>query len=103
MGRIDEQREPGPRMEVAPDERDPAGQPTVVVGLPTDQPRFGAVPASLAQDPAYEAFAPEIRKLQALGLAVQESPTQLATDVRLVVGSEASAAPSGDQNPTPKD
>jgi hypothetical protein len=59
--------------------------------------------AGLAQDPAYEAFAPEIRKLQALGLAVQESPTQLATDVRLVVGSEASAAPSGDQNPTPKD
>jgi hypothetical protein len=59
--------------------------------------------AGLAQDPAYEAFAPEIRKLQALGLAVQESPTQLATDVRLVVGSEASAASSGDQNPTPKD
>jgi hypothetical protein len=43
--------------------------------------------AGLAQDPAYETFAPEIHKLQALGLAVQASPTQLATDVRLLVGS----------------
>jgi Protein of unknown function (DUF3352) len=41
--------------------------------------------AGLAQDPAYQTFAPEIRKLQALGLSVQESPTQLATDVRLIV------------------
>jgi hypothetical protein len=45
--------------------------------------------AGLSQDPAYETFAPEIRKLQALGLAVQESPTRLATDVRLLIGSEA--------------
>ncbi len=60
--------------------------------------------AGLAQDPAYEAFAPEIRRLQALGLSVQASPTQLATDVRLIVGSEASAAASsGDQKATPKD
>ena len=60
--------------------------------------------AGLAQDPAYEVFAPEIRRLRALGLAVQETPTQLATDVRLIVGSEASAAASsGDQKSTPKD
>jgi uncharacterized protein DUF3352 len=59
--------------------------------------------AGLAQDPAYQTFAPEIRKLQALGLAVQESPTQLATDVRLIVGSETSAAASTGDQPTPKD
>jgi hypothetical protein len=59
--------------------------------------------AGLAQDPAYETFAPEIRKLQALGLAVQESPTQLATDLRLLVGSEASAGASGGGKPPPKD
>ena len=60
--------------------------------------------AGLAQDPAYEVFAPEIRRLRALGLAVQETPTQLATDVRLIVGSGASAAASsGDQKSTPKD
>jgi hypothetical protein len=52
--------------------------------------------AGLAQDPAYQTFAPEIRKLQSLGLAVQESPTQLATDVRLIVSPQASA-PSGSQ------
>jgi hypothetical protein len=41
--------------------------------------------AGLARDPAYQAFAPEIRRLQALGLAVQQSPTELSTDLRLIV------------------
>ncbi len=60
--------------------------------------------AGLARDPAYQTFAPEIRKLQALGLSVQESPTQLATDLRLIVGSEATASTaSGEQSPSPKD
>jgi hypothetical protein len=59
--------------------------------------------AGLARDPAYQTFAPEIRRLRALGLAVQESPTQLATDLRLIVGSEPStASASGDQQPAPK-
>jgi hypothetical protein len=59
--------------------------------------------AGLAQDPAYEVFAPEIRRLQALGVAVQQSPTRLATDVRLIVGSGSPVADaSGDQQPTPK-
>jgi hypothetical protein len=43
--------------------------------------------AGLAEDPAYATFAPEIRKLEALGLAVTSSPSELATDVRIVVGS----------------
>jgi hypothetical protein len=41
--------------------------------------------AGLAKDPAYATFAPEIRKLEALGLAVTSSPSELATDVRLAV------------------
>jgi len=47
--------------------------------------------AGLAQDPAYAAFAPEIRKLRSLGLAVQQSPTELATDLRLIVSQKAPA------------
>jgi hypothetical protein len=42
--------------------------------------------AGLAQNPAYATFAAEIRKLQALGLAVQSSSGELATDLRLIVG-----------------
>jgi hypothetical protein len=45
--------------------------------------------AGLAQDPAYETFADEIHKLQALGLAVRASDTELATDVNLIVGDTA--------------
>jgi hypothetical protein len=60
--------------------------------------------AGLAQDPAYEAFAPELRKLRALGLAVRQSPSELATDVRLIVSSEASApSESGDGGAVPND
>jgi hypothetical protein len=42
--------------------------------------------AGLAEDPAYATFAADIRKLKALGLAVQSSPDELATDLRLVIG-----------------
>jgi uncharacterized protein DUF3352 len=49
--------------------------------------------AGLAQDPAYSAFAPELHKLSGLGVAVHESPTELATDVRLIVSSEAPPSP----------
>jgi hypothetical protein len=60
--------------------------------------------AGLAQDPAYEAFAPELRKLRALGLAVRQSPSELATDVRLIVSSEASApSESGNGGAAPHD
>jgi hypothetical protein len=47
--------------------------------------------AGLAQDPAYETFADEIHKLQALGLAVRSSDTELTTDVNLIVGEDASS------------
>jgi hypothetical protein len=60
--------------------------------------------AGLAQDPAYEAFAPELRKLRALGLAVRQSPTELATDVRLIVSPEAAApSESSEQGVVPRD
>jgi Protein of unknown function (DUF3352) len=48
--------------------------------------------AGLAQDPAYTTFAAEIRKLEALGLGVQSSESQLATDLRLVIGEGTSSA-----------
>jgi hypothetical protein len=58
----------------------------------------------LAQDPAYETFAPEIRKLRSLALAVQQSPTELATDVRLIVSRQASApSESSGQGTVPSD
>jgi len=41
--------------------------------------------AGLAQDPAYAAFAPELHNLTAFGVAVRQSSTELATDVRLIV------------------
>ncbi len=51
--------------------------------------------AGLAEDPAYATFAPEIRSLQAVGLAVQSSPGELSTDLRVVVGE----APAGEREP----
>ena len=48
--------------------------------------------AGLAADPAYTTFAPELHKLSSLGVAVRESPNELATDVRLIVSSHALAA-----------
>jgi hypothetical protein len=41
--------------------------------------------AGLSADPAYATFAPEIRRLRALGLAVRGSRGQLSADLRLVV------------------
>lgn len=65
-------------------------------GLPGDVSALGYVNlgelitlgqrAGLAANPAYETFAPELARLQALGIAVQGSSQELATDVRLVVG-----------------
>jgi len=60
--------------------------------------------AGLAQDPAYETFAPEIRKLRSLTLTVQQSPAELATDVRLIVSQQGSApAESSGQGAGAKD
>jgi hypothetical protein len=56
--------------------------------------------AGLAQDPAYATFASEIRKLQALGVAVQSSADELTTDVRLIVGSGAPAPAAPGAAPT---
>ena len=51
--------------------------------------------AGLAEDPAYATFAPEIRKLQGLGLAVQSSDHELSTDLRVIVGQASPASASG--------
>jgi hypothetical protein len=51
--------------------------------------------AGLAEDPAYATFAPEIRKLQALGLAVQSSDDELSTDLRVIVGQASPASADG--------
>jgi hypothetical protein len=51
--------------------------------------------AGLARDPAYATFAPEIRKLEALGIAVTQSPSEVATDVRLAVAPGPPEAPTG--------
>lgn len=51
--------------------------------------------AGLAQDPAYATFAPELHKLAGLGVAVRETSTELATDVRLIVSPQAPPTPSG--------
>jgi uncharacterized protein DUF3352 len=45
--------------------------------------------AGLASDPAYATFAPEIQRLQALGVAVQSTPSELSTDARLVIGTDS--------------
>lgn len=60
--------------------------------------------AGLAQDPSYQTFASEIQRLQALGLAVQQSPSELATDVRLVVGDQLAPAalPGAQGGPAPQ-
>ena len=42
--------------------------------------------AGLAEDPAYVTFAQEIRRLEAVGLAVRSSSDELATDARLIIG-----------------
>jgi hypothetical protein len=50
--------------------------------------------AGLAANPAYQTFAPELQRLEALGVAVQGSSHELATDVRLVVGQGAGGGSS---------
>jgi hypothetical protein len=59
--------------------------------------------AGLAEDPLYATFAGDIRRLDALGLAVSDSDDLLATDLRLLVGDPpargegpATPAPPGD-------
>ncbi len=44
--------------------------------------------AGLAEDPAYVTFADDLHKLEALGVGVEASPEELATDARLVIGEE---------------
>jgi hypothetical protein len=48
--------------------------------------------AGLASDPAYATFAPEIQRLDALGLAVQSSSSELSTDARLIISSDSGSA-----------
>ncbi len=48
----------------------------------------------LAEDPAYVAFAPEIRTLSALGIEVDAGEDSLATDARLVVEPPTESAPA---------
>jgi Protein of unknown function (DUF3352) len=55
--------------------------------------------AGLAEDPAYATFAPEIRKFEALGLAVQSSDAELSTDLRVIIG-QASAPQAGGRVPS---
>ena len=51
----------------------------------------------LAEDPAYAAFAEDISRLRALGLAISTEPDSIATDARLVIderGDGGSESPS---------
>jgi hypothetical protein len=77
-------------------------------GLPGDVSMLGylnlgalialAERAGLADNPAYATFAPEIRRLEALGLVVDGTSHLLATDIRLVVAedvADADATPQG--------
>ncbi len=85
------------------DDADPFREATS--GLPSEVSTLGyldlggliaiAERAGLAGDPAYETFAPEIRRLRALGLAVQWSAHELSTDVRLVVADDAGGSGGG--------
>ena len=79
-----------------------AGRPT---GFPSEVSMLGYLnlgglialgeQAGLAANPAYATFAPEIHRLQALGLAVHELRDELSTDARLVVGGGSRAAGGG--------
>jgi hypothetical protein len=56
--------------------------------------------AGLASDPSYATFAPEIQRLEALGVAVESTPNELSMDAHLVIGSAGgSTSPAG----TPSD
>jgi hypothetical protein len=57
----------------------------------------------LAEDPAYVAFAPEIRTLSALGIEVDAGEDSLATDARLVVEPPTESAPAeSESTPEPE-
>lgn len=58
--------------------------------------------AGLAGNPAYATFAPEIRRLEALGITIQGTTHELSTDARLVVSEDAGAA-DGNPQGTPPD
>jgi len=85
------------------DDADPFREATA--GLPSEVSTLGyldlggliaiAERAGLAGDPAYETFAPEIRRLRALGLSVQASSHELSTDIRLVVADDAGGSGGG--------
>jgi hypothetical protein len=82
------------------DDADPFKAATA--GLPSDVSALGYLnlgglislgeQAGLAANPAYQTFAPELRRLEALGVAVNGSSDELATDARLVVGQEAAGS-----------
>ena len=55
--------------------------------------------AGLAEDPAYGTFAPELHKLSALAVAVRQSSTEIATDLRLIVSPHAPPAPAAPSPP----
>jgi hypothetical protein len=57
--------------------------------------------AGLAEDPAYATFAPELRKLEALGVAVRTDASRLESDARLLVGTGPETA--GDVGVAPSD
>jgi hypothetical protein len=62
------------------------GEPSLIVYLNLADLIALAERAGLAQDPAYAAFASDIRRLDALGLAVDRGETTLETTMRLTVG-----------------
>ena len=57
--------------------------------------------AGLGEDPAYATFAQDLRRLEALGVAVESTPEMLSTDARLLVG--AGEGDSGGGAPSPTD
>jgi Protein of unknown function (DUF3352) len=48
----------------------------------------------LAEDPAYAAFAPDIGRLESLGLAISAEPDSISTDARVVIAEGGSGAAS---------
>ena len=57
----------------------------------------------LAEDPVYALFAPEIRRLEAAGLAVEAESTRLATEARLLIDQSGEDGGSDDEGPQPSD
>jgi hypothetical protein len=55
--------------------------------------------AGLGEDPAYATFAQDLRRLEALGVAIESTPETLSTDARVLV----SAGEPGAGVPSPTD